>query len=381
VEKVKKIVGLSIAAVLVIGLAVGGTLAQFTDVEGPQEVSFTAGTVDIAIDDGTGLENPWTGTVVIEGAKPCQVKYVDYEITNVGENPVVVYKHLIATIADPDGDPVTDTGILAYPDSTTGPFSSEPESDAAGGDPNNDVNDLHNYIRYDLYSEVTLGVGGIPPTLGGGKGWHQWEYDENVYIGELFCERVVLGTIMPGGTMYVLQSYHIDEALGDIYQGDRVTFYVEFYAVQLEGTTVLLENKTDAPGESYVDFTGRHGLLDYNSEGPTFDYTFEATGLQLNTSYSLIYYADPWPGTGGCLIATFTSDGSGDIISTSGSVDLGMDLPIATDDNAPQGAKIWLVPSTHYSTTTPGVSGQVTTWAESLFLFETHTIKYDDTDV
>jgi len=373
---VKKILGLTIAIVLIIGLVVGGTLALFTDTEGPQSVSFQAGTVDIAIDG----ENPWIGEIIIEGAKPCQTEYVDYEITNVGDNPVVVYKHLIATLAAPAGVPLTTTGILAYPDLATGPYSSEPEYDAVVANSMVDLNNLHDWINYDLYSEVTLGLAGAPPTVSGVTGWHQWEYDDNETISNLFCEFVVLGTIMPGGTMYVLQSYHLDGSLGNMYQGDRLTFFVEFYAVQLEGTTVLLENKTDAPGESYVDFTdGTFGLLDYNSHGPTFDYTFEATGIA-NGDYSLIYYPDPWPGTGGCLIATFTAVG-GNIASTSGSVDLGMDLPNAGDDNVAQGAKIWLVPSTHYSTTTPGASGTVTTWAESLFLFETHTIVYDDIDV
>lgn len=374
-EEVKKILGLTIAIVLVIGLVVGGTFALFTDVEGPQQVSFTAGTVDIAIDG----DNPWIGEIIIEGAKPCQTQYVDYEITNVGDNAVVVYKHLIATIGEPAGEPLTTTGILAYPvnDATC---SSEPEFNAIAANAGFDDNDLHNWIWYDLYSEVTLGVGGADPTVAGGRGWHQWEYYDNEKISVLFCEYVPLGTIMPGGTMYVLQSYHLDEELGNIYQGDCVTFFVEFYAVQLEGTQVVLENKSEAEGESYVDFTGMYGLLDYNSQGPTFDYTFEAHGLQASIEYSLIYYADPWPGNNpGALIATFDTDGSGDIASTSGSVDLGMDLPDAADDNAPQGAKIWLVPSSNYDAATKSVTAW--TGVNLDFLFETHTIVYDDIDV
>jgi len=373
----KRILGLSIAAAVVISLVASGTWALFTDTEGPAPVSFTAGTVDIAVDG----ENPWQSfEIVIDGAKPCQVKYLEFDITNVGHNPVVVYKHLMTELGvDPSPEPKTTTGILAYPDLTSGPFSSEPESVAAGGDIQNDFNDLHNWMWYDLYSEVTLGVDGTPPTQGGGTGWHQMEYNENVKITGLWCQLVPLGTIMPGGKMHVIQSYHLDEAVGNIYQGDSLTFYFEFFAQQLEGTQVVLEDKTDASGVSIVDFpSATKGLLDYNSEGPTFDYTFKAFDLEASTDYSLIYYADPWPGDNpGALIGTFTSDGSGDIASTSGSVNLNMDLPAAADDNAPQGAKVWLVPSIRYNAST----NSVLVWAEDEFLFETHAIKYHDTNI
>lgn len=113
------------------------------------------------------------------------------------------------------------------------------------------------------------------------------------------------------------------------------------------------------------------GLLTYNFKGKTFDYTFSATGLDSATKYSLIYYADPWPGDGGTLIATFTTDGSGDITSTSNSVNLGMDLPSTGDENYPDGAKIWLVPSSDY---TEGTG--MTSWNPENYLFENNMITY-----
>jgi len=128
----KRILGLAIAVAVVISLVASGTWALFTDTETSTDNTFTAGTIDIAIDGN----NPWSAPFTIEDAKPCETWLVEYEITNVGTNPCVVWKHL--------KDFFTDTGILAYPISPSGPFSSEPESVAARGLVANDLNDLHN---------------------------------------------------------------------------------------------------------------------------------------------------------------------------------------------------------------------------------------------
>jgi len=139
------------------------------------------------------------------------------------------------------------------------------------------------------------------------------------------------------------------------------------------------------------------GLLEYNVSGSEFEYRFTATGLTPDTEYNLIYYADKpdrfvdWGGDNpGALIATFTTDGSGDIAATASSVELDMDLPCPPDANIDEydysgppdnythanGAKIWLVPSTCYD------EPEVTSWAApASYLFETDLIWYDDTDV
>ena len=59
---------------------------------------------------------------------------------------------------------------------------------------------------------------------------------------------------------------------------------------------------------------GAWGKMTYNQSGPTFDYVFNGHGLQPNEKYSLIYYADPWPGNHpGALIANGTSNAGGNI--------------------------------------------------------------------
>jgi len=157
-------------------------------------------------------------------------------------------------------------------------------------------------------------------------------------------------------------------------------------------SSLTLENK-DASWAIISD--GISGTLDYNASGNNFNFSFTATGLTASTNYSLIYYADTedryndWGGDNpGAFIATFATDGSGNISSGDTYVNLGMDLPCSPDANAyfydytgdpdyydhATGAKIWLVPSTYYT------APEVTTWAPDTFLFETDLIWYDDTN-
>ena len=157
-------------------------------------------------------------------------------------------------------------------------------------------------------------------------------------------------------------------------------------SLAVSGDSLLLENKDTGTWAVIAD--GRSGTLDYNTSGNTFDFSFTATGLEASTDYSLIYYANPWPGSNpGKLIGTGTSDGSGNL-AILGSPDLGMSLPTPPDSNmvvdhcvAPDlygtcyGAKIWLVPSACYS------EPAITTWSPERFLFETDLIVYTDTNL
>lgn len=123
------------------------------------------------------------------------------------------------------------------------------------------------------------------------------------------------------------------------------------------------------------------GVLKYNLEGPEFEYLFNGHGLQPETDYSLIYYADPWPGDGtthstGALIASGTTDIDGNL-HLKGSVELNTDLPNSDDANIDDGAKIWLVLSSDYDATNTKMTG----WNPTDYLFEYDKITYDDTEV
>ena len=104
---------------------------------------------------------------------------------------------------------------------------------------------------------------------------------------------------------------------------------------------------------------------------------FNGHGLALNTTYSLIYYADPWPGNNpGTLIASGMSNGVGNI-HLGGTVALGIDLPDLADANYPNGAKIWLLLSDDYDAD----RCRMIAWNPSQYLFEYDLITYDDTEV
>lgn len=171
-------------------------------------------------------------------------------------------------------------------------------------------------------------------------------------------------------------------------------------------STLILENKNISTW-ALLDSDGIKATLTYELESDDFNYEFEAVGegLLLETSYSLIYYADKQnrfvDGGGdnpGALIATFMTDVEGNIPFVKDSINLMMNLPHADDwngtsdanycgnaDGTPnadgdnydlcRGAKIWLIPTANYD----GV--KVSSWANmGSFLYETDLITYDDTD-
>lgn len=145
----KKIIGLTIAVVLIIGLVAGGTWAYFTDTEESVGNVFTSGTIDIAISN----QNPWTETYtgVLTDVKPCEVRWIVFNIQNVGTNPCDVWKRIVYEDADVTGGSDVYFGIC----------SSEPEFVAgdglfdANGDPDpatyTETCDIDTVILYDMY--------------------------------------------------------------------------------------------------------------------------------------------------------------------------------------------------------------------------------------
>ncbi|MBI2024444.1 hypothetical protein HYT00_03605 [Candidatus Giovannonibacteria bacterium] len=151
-------------------------------------------------------------------------------------------------------------------------------------------------------------------------------------------------------------------------------------ATQTTSNFLRLENEREVQGGPWTIIDdNRFGILTWGGNGPTFDYTFSAQGLNQNTDYDLIYYADGWPGNNpGAFIGTFNSDVSGNIASTTvNGTNLGINLPMPADGNFAIGAKIWLVLSSDYDRTTKSMID----WTPSEYLFEGNVyIHYNDTD-
>ena len=130
----------------------------------------------------------------------------------------------------------------------------------------------------------------------------------------------------------------------------------------------------------------RFGKMDYTLWGPTFKFSFEGKKLLPEKNYTLIYYADPWPGNGigGSLIClgndkTTPPKGKGKghgktgqkggNIEIHGNVDIGTSLPAPYDANftamlpsVAVGAKIWLVLSDDVQCPTASAAGKMLNW-------------------
>ena len=150
-----------------------------------------------------------------------------------------------------------------------------------------------------------------------------------------------------------------------------------------QAATVNLYEKN--PSDWTIVADGGAGSLTYNESGTKFDYKVTGTGLVVDVNYSLVYYPDPWPGTGLVCLgnATTTAEGA---INCEGSTDIGYSLPIDSDLNAATttttladgttGAKLWLV-----MTSDVDCGGQkMTGWNPSTYLFEDKLITYTKTE-
>jgi hypothetical protein len=141
--------------------------------------------------------------------------------------------------------------------------------------------------------------------------------------------------------------------------------------------TLKLNNKAD-PSWAEIDGDGIEGTLTFDPDSPTFDYTLDAKGLLANTSYSLIYYGDPWAGNHpGAYIATVTTDASGNIVAKTGSQNINTNIPSSPDQNyvAKTGGKIWLVLSADYD------GSKMIAWNMPSYLFENKLVVYTDCDL
>ncbi|HEY6000829.1 MAG TPA: hypothetical protein VI078_16200 [bacterium] len=133
-------------------------------------------------------------------------------------------------------------------------------------------------------------------------------------------------------------------------------------------------------------FLGNHreGKLKYSPFGKKFSFSFTGRGLLPKKSYTLIYYPDPWPGSGLICLGSGKSSRGGSV-EIHAKKDLGTGLPASYDANfnpvAPSGAvgaKIWLVLSDDVQCTAPT---QLLGWNPTDYLFEYNLIVYDNRDL
>ena len=144
----------------------------------------------------------------------------------------------------------------------------------------------------------------------------------------------------------------------------------------------------------------RWGKLNYSLWGDTFKFSFSGRGLPPETNYTLIYYPDPWPGSGLiCLGRGQTTPAwgkghgkrghdkpgkwghKGGNLNIHGKVETLTGLPINTDTNfnptgssGAVGAKIWLVLSDDVQCTP---DPHMLSWNPTEYLFEYNLIVFE----
>ncbi|MDD5509452.1 MAG: TasA family protein [Dehalococcoidales bacterium] len=200
---------LSLAAVLVAGAAASGTFALFSDTETSEGNVFTAGTIDLAVNE----ENPWSSKIDanLKDLEPGMYDDIPVTLTNVSSNPMDVWMRV--TNIETDG------GLATYP-SEDPVASSQPEYEAEGG-PGSwaAIDDIDSVISLalDLGNQVT-------------------DY-EILYIDSIKDKWIYLDNLGSLGYRTGSIGFKLDAGAGDQYQGDTMTFDIEFFAQQSEGDT------------------------------------------------------------------------------------------------------------------------------------------------
>lgn len=220
------------------------------------------------------------------------------------------------------------------------------------------------------------------PLLGGstsyiGLAWCAGTQTVNTGSNTITCDGAGMGNNAQTDSMVADVTFRVEQAR------NNPDFVCKSVAPEPNVTKSLrLENENIVEGGPWTIINDNtFANLTWVGDGPTFNYTLNAQGLTPSTSYSLIYYADGWPGNNpGAFIGAHTTDASGNIVSGAGNPNLGVDLPTLPDGNFAVGAKIWLVRSSDYNSGTPS-TGPMTAWNPSQYLFEGNVyINYNDTN-
>ena len=405
----------------VAAIGVYATSSFFSDTETSTNNTFTAGTIDISVDE----ENPWVNSWTNYLDKPCQVSYMTFVIENIGENPANIWKRLTNVINGPGENDTYKCTV----DMNTVPVSSEPECEE-GTD-----NYTHPYVERDTLSafmiydmaicKIPAGVAedGYCPFVTGDDDYPEankkpdledasdrWtilvDEDNQIRVDNVVDTWIKLNSeLQPDEKLVVSQSYHLmawDDS-GEVMitnwaQGDTMKFDVELEARQLtapapgvseDGTaTINIVEKDTTVDDWTIIENGAGGTLTYGVKGEEFVYDLNLAGLKESTNYCLIYYADPYPGNGpshtsGALIQSYSLGiGITTIDDMNRSVELNTDLPDADDLNSATGAKLWLVLCGDYSTNVAGDQGELTTWTNfSEYLYDDGLVNYDDISI
>jgi len=241
-----------LASVFIIGLlafAMGwGTYSWFSDTETSTGNKFSAGTIDLAVNGENPLQN---ALVTLEDMKPCEWEYVTVTLHNVGTNPGDAWMHI--------------KDIVEY-----GGLHPEPEWET---DPNNAINDIQSWITFDLKLDDKIII----------------HPDDHIKLDDIECVWIYLGNLDTCTEYTLNMSFHLQPETPNTYQGDYITFTIEFLLNQKGApdpvsNKILLENKNPQTWEPILG-DGIWGIAEYHASDLTL--TVEAHGLDPNTDYQI----------------------------------------------------------------------------------------------
>ncbi|MCX6790831.1 MAG: hypothetical protein NTV62_01385, partial [Candidatus Gribaldobacteria bacterium] len=178
-----------------------------------------------------------------------------------------------------------------------------------------------------------------------------------------------LGMIPAGWTMDVTESYHMVSSTTNWAQGDVMNFDITITAEQLKGTVVLEDKNQVAP---WMVLAGNdiNGTLTYGVKDAAFNFSFAGKAPLASTGYSLIVYKEAWSSPSDSawprsviVLASATSDGSGNVTIPQTSIDFGYNL---------LNSKVWLVKTADLTGNT------LSTYTPNAYLFETGLMDYYD---
>jgi len=212
---------MSILVIGVVAMAAGaGTFAQFSDTETSEGNTFTAGTIDLTVND----ENPLTNEVVkLSGIKPCE-EHVVWKKVTASDNPYDLYL-VIKGIT-------TGTGTMVEPECVAegGTWS---DGECSG---NTAVDNIDAVTYYDLYlysagddGECGTDDDELIKTIEDGS-----RYFATVATGSQTTPLKLGSSLEPSKVYCVKQSFHLDGEAGNEYQGDTASFTEEFIATQVD---------------------------------------------------------------------------------------------------------------------------------------------------
>ena len=200
--------------------------------------------------------------------------------------------------------------------------------------------------------------------------------------------------VPPGGLTVEVNFTYEDNVMPGKY---NITVAVDYSGGDY--TTFTGENAMEIVSMSHKNATwvpiGEPSSLAYTPMGDEFYFELDAVGLDTETPYSLIYYADEvdgfgndmWGGTNGPA-GTAIGDSfevAGETIT--GHYNVGMDIPCMPDENFDEGAKVWVVLTSDMGA---GNSLPMSDWHLLEYLFEsseiltpdyTDLVRYTDTNL